>query len=284
MPVLAELKEDIDDLEALREISNVFTEISSLKVKEIKNKFKRSSDFYDDIATIYHIVKIASEEEKMKLAEVTQKKPKKKTVSVAITTSSKFYGSLNYDLLKKFVADVAAFKDDIIVVGSVGRSYIEEQFPNLKVKEYVLFKNEIPTLHETHEFLERLHQYDRVIIYYPKFISVMSQEVGMIDITQSTTNNEEETKEKYLFEPGLDNLLDFFESQVRHILFRRTMLETELARASARLISMSTAEENAISIISDKHIELNKVAKVIRNIQLLESIAGVHNDRKRIKI
>ena len=108
--------------------------------------------------------------------------------------------------------------------------------------------------------MESIREYGKISVYYPKFVSLLTQTVGVIDITQTAAVEEKDLEEEIhiLFEPELKMMLEFFETQVRTLLFLRVMLETNLSRTAARLISMSAAEERADEMIRDKKSQLRK--------------------------
>ena len=70
-------------------------------------------------------------------------------------------------------------------------------------------------------------------------------------------------------------MIKFFDSQVRSILFKRVLLEADLARTAARLLSMSQAEERTDSEIKMKKVALKKVFRSFTNAQLLETFSGI---------
>jgi len=70
-------------------------------------------------------------------------------------------------------------------------------------------------------------------------------------------------------------MVEFFERQVRSLLFLRVLLETDLSRTAARLISMSSAEERANEMMKEKKSQLRKVMTSFINRRLLETFAGM---------
>jgi F0F1-type ATP synthase gamma subunit len=119
--------------------------------------------------------------------------------------------------------------------------------------------------------------YDRVIVYFPKFESLVRQDVGVTDITQTldTGKTVPEDELSILFEPDLSMILEFFRMQVRSLLFLRVLLEADLARTAARLITMSGAEERSTEMMKIKRRELRKLQTSIVNAKLLETFSAM---------
>jgi F0F1-type ATP synthase gamma subunit len=77
-----------------------------------------------------------------------------------------------------------------------------------------------------------------------------------------------------LFEPEVDKILAFFEKQIRTILFSRVILEADLARTAARMVTMNDASERCQDMMKQKHTEYLKVMRSFINRQLLDTFAG----------
>src|SRR5690606_1077397 len=117
----------------------------------------------------------------------------------------------------------------------------------------------------------RLGDFSQVFMFYPTFINTFRQEVGMIDITYQPTVTTTGTLEiGYIFEPDIDALLEFFETQVRLILFNRVLLETKMAQTGARLSKMQRAREEAGVRVKEQRREIHKEEMVIQSMRLLE--------------
>ena len=128
---------------------------------------------------------------------------------------------------------------------------------------------------EIYALLDRVKTYERVFLYHPTFISLMAQTPTVTDITYTADQKSTEEEERaYIYEPELDQILDFFETHVRFLLFRRSLLEVELARTSARLVAMIEAEQRATNLMTEKKQALTKEQKSLTNARLIETIVG----------
>src|SRR3989344_1917027 len=118
---------------------------------------------------------------------------------------------------------------------------------------------------------------DKVIIYYPKYVTLLSQGVGIVDITHTQVLGGKETEDELhiIFEPELAKIIDFFENQVRLMLFRRVLFETDIARTSARMISMSDAEERAEGLIKEKKSQYATAMSNLATLKLLDTFTGL---------
>lgn len=273
MSVISDLKLELGDVVTMKFISSAFTEASAVKLRNIRGAFEANRQFFDEISHVYHLVKLVSSKrpKNIKLA-----KSEDKTLYVAVTSNQRFYGNLNVNIIRSFLSDTERVECDRLVLGSTGKEYLEStKFKNQYSS--LLFAKDFPTKEETSAFLEASTKFSKVILYYPKFVTLITQTVAKVDITQSAKREEVGSEEEIhiIFEPELAAILTFFERQVRSLLFLRVMLEADLSRTAARLLTMSAAEERADQLIKEKKIVLRKVMRSFINNQLLETFAGM---------
>lgn len=273
MPTIADIKLELDDATTLKLISSAYTEASAAHVQKIKSKFETNRQFYDEISHVYHLVRMSGKSTK----PVTVKAPAEpKTLSIAVTSNQRFYGNLNVNIMRGFLEATERAKTDILVLGTTGADFMRSSL-YMKPYEHMIFAHDDPTKEETRAFLDKIMPYDTVMVYYPKFISLVTQTVGVVDITQAVSVSDKAPEDEIhiLFEPEYSNILEFFGRQVRALLFLHVMLEADLSRTAARLITMSSAEERSNELIKGKKSELRKIQMSIANAKLLETFSGM---------
>lgn len=274
MPAIKQIEKEISSIETIRALSGALLEVSAHRIQSLRSDFEHNQRFFDEITELYNIVKVSS------LRSHTDRgnpKPKsmKKTMSVAVTSNKGFYGLLNTRVIEHFLEDIKRRKTDCVVIGQIGKRFFE-QTDYQEQCQYLTFKNDYPTQGETQVFLQKVKEYDQVFLFYPKFVSIFTQDVGIVDITYTPDQEVNPNKKlEHIFEPELSKIVHFFETQVRKLLFMRIMLESELARVSARLMKMSSTEQRAEDMIVDKERELHKEVEILNDIQLLESFSSL---------
>ncbi len=275
MPAVADIKDELNDLTTLKFISSAFTEASAVKIKNIRAAFERNRQFWNEISHVYHLVRLNALKLKRKMAKGTTSSVEK-TLSVAITSNQRFYGNLNINIMKMFVAETAKIKTDLMIVGNTGIEFMCSARLGRPYKS-INFSRDNPDQQEIRSFLDSISEYDKIFVYYPKFVTLLTQTVGVVDITQTASPKGVEPEEEIhlIFEPELSKMIEFFERQIRSLLFLRVMLETDLARTAARLIAMSAAEERADFMIKEKKIQLRKTLTSFVNARLLETFAAI---------
>src|SRR3989344_4740234 len=123
MPVIADLKEDPIDLTTFKYISMAFTEASAVKLRNIRSAFERNARFYEEVTHLYHIIELSAKRATL-TPQISIGPTVKKTLSVAITSNSRFYGALNIEIMKVFLEATKRAESDLIVIGTTGIDYL----------------------------------------------------------------------------------------------------------------------------------------------------------------
>ncbi len=282
MPTIADLKLQLDDALTLSLISSAFTEASAAGLQKIKKQFETNRAFYDEISHVYHLVRASGE--KMAL-ERKNGVPEKKTISVAMTSNQRFYGNLNVNIMRGFLEAMEKENSAVMVIGLTGIDFMKSS-GFVRSYETMMFAKDSPTTDELKSFLDKTTEYDSIFIYYPKFVSLVTQTVGILDITQAIAPTDPTPEEEIhiLFEPEYSKILEFFKRQIRNLLLMHILLEASLSRTSARLLTMSSAEERANDMMKSTKSQLRKIQLSINNARLLETFAGISKWKKKKKL
>jgi len=273
MPNIDELKAELDDALTLKLISQAFTEAAASRLAKIRKNFEKNKQFYEEIKHLYRLVQ--TNENKVH-AQDKKQETEGKNLGVAITSNQRFYGNINISIMRQFTEDMKKKDSDVLVIGNTGRDFMKSAEFGRKYEER-FFAKDYPSEAESKTFLDYIKTYKSVYLYYPKFMSLVRQEVGIIDITEISTSDDKVLEEEVnvLFEPELSQIYEFFETQVRALLFLRVMLEADLARTAARLLTMSGAEERSDEMIKAKKLQLRKIQLSILNTKLLETFSSM---------
>ena len=273
MSALDDLKDEFTDLQTLQMIASSFTEAAAVRIKGIREKFEKNQHFYVELSHVYHLVKLVA----IKKGLVPDGPPEAKLLHVAYTSNQHFYGNIHRRIMETIVGQRKQLGGDLVVIGTTGREFLQVAGKTEGI-QLIHFAKDVPTKEENTSLMTTLKPYTTILVYYPHFISLMRQEVGVLDIAQVLDMGSDiktEDKDTYiLFEPEVDKILEFFERQIRSILFSRVLLEADLARTAARMVSMNEASERAQELMKDKHNEMLKMMRSLINRQLLDTFSG----------
>ena len=268
MPQIEKLKAEIKNEEALYRLAGAFTEVSAAKIGMLKQKFEKNQSFYQEVSDLYRLVKSSSN---------PQKTASKGVLSVAMTTNNRFYGVINLEVMKKFLGETTGPKPERLVIGKIGNAYLQSIGFKEKVEKMVL-ADDVPQMADLEKLLTLSKSYQKVLLYHPRFQTVYTQTPTVTDIAFSPTPTTQKTVEetvRFIFEPELPKIVEFFETQIRAILLKRVLLEVDLSVTASRLQAMSRAEEHALKGLSQRKRQLTKKMHSQINARLLESLGRV---------
>ena len=277
---LTNQRRELEDVKTIRFITSALFDLSAEKINRLRTAFEKNKSFYDDIAYLYHSIKLTASG-RGELPEKTGKVVR--IVSVAFTSNMRFYGAVNSEVIRTFVEHMrSGATSDYMVIGKVGRTLMGN-YPDLeKLPLYYSFENDEPTREEIAQFLKNIVPYTQVLAFYPSFVNVFAQKVAAQDITYAS-QGEPMTKNMeidYIFEPELSKILEFFETRVRYLLFQRVMLESELARTASRLFSMNRAQDRADEEIVVLRRAIRQSIETFNDLRLLESFSMISKWKK----
>jgi ATP synthase F1 gamma subunit len=277
MSEIREKKEQMEAIRAVQYITSAFRDISATELSHYKELFEKNKTFRDEMRELYTIVwRIAASSGKTDILTTQKKKP----VFIAYTTNHHFYGSLNEDVITTLI-QATSVNDDCIIIGETGRSSWYSRKMQRKNVHFISFKEDTPNKEETKNFLRSVSEYPYVYVYYPRFQTVFTQKADMIDITFRPNSSEEKKEAKsnalfseYILEPELQEMLQFFNQQIRYVLFEQILLETQLSRVSARLVKMDAADQNAHNLLQQEGRLLRRAKNSASGRRMLETLVG----------
>ncbi|OGG53758.1 hypothetical protein A2851_02640 [Candidatus Kaiserbacteria bacterium RIFCSPHIGHO2_01_FULL_53_29] len=266
------IRRDLEDYRAAQFITGALQDISAMRMQATRKEFEKNIGFFKDMQQLYRIVKAYAVRT---IPRGKSPKSRKTHLYVAITSNKHFYGTLNRDIIFSLLEKLPDAKGkDCLIVGETGWQYIKDTEHEGRCKR-ILFKDDMPTTQESDALLQRLNGFERVFVFYPKFVNPFRQDVTMVDITETPDlETEKKVSVDYILEPDIPALLTFFETAVRSMLFGHVMLESELARSAARLMKMRNAQERARELATERQARLHKEIGSLADMQLLETFAG----------
>ena len=281
---IREINNQIEEAKALKAITGAYTEIAALKLRRIRQEVISSRSFFTEILNLFSLVrKKASKGSK-------NKKSEQKTAGIILTSNNRFYGHIDADLINFFERNLSkTLKTDIFVIGRGGIQALHlrgfSHFADF------IFKQDLPSPYEISQLVSKIKNYQRILIFYSQFQTVVKQNPKVVDITQQQLSaisyqlSDKEQKKSddwrlttesfFIFEPEVSKILDFFDSQLKQILIEQTFLEAELARTGSRLIFMDQAQNNADEYLEQQEKFLNSAKRSLQNARILEIIGSM---------
>ncbi len=291
---MAQRKLIIEELEALNNIKDLaesYEEIAAIEMQRIRNSVLKTRTFLIDLSDVFVDLKSSYTREvddllkrrkagDRTLQPILQKKGK--ILLVYLSSNAKLYGAVTQNTFRLFISDLKKPEyqnADIVIIGSAGKE-MYEGLENHRNFEYFELPDTKVDIEHIKFLMQKFLQYEKVYVYYGKFGNVVKQSPTETSITgEGIFETEKLTpttrEDRFIFEPSLEKIFRFFETQIMTNLFSQTLLENQLARDVSRVNAM----EQALLNIEEQSKVLNRVKNRLRhtlqNKKQLETISGL---------
>lgn len=292
---MAQRKLIIEELEALNSIKDLaesYEEIAAIEMQRIRDSVLKTRSYLIELSDVFVDLKASYLREVRDLIERRKKGDKNlvpilqkidKTLLVYLSSNGKLYGAVTQQTFKLFIRDLrktTTQKADIVIIGGAGK----EMYDTSDVKRpYEFF--EIPDskvdIKHIKRLMQKFLQYETVVVYYGKFGNVVKQSPVATSITgEDIFENEDNVKpvtreDRFIFEPTLEKIFHFFETQIMTNLFSQTLLENQLARDVSRVNAMEQALLNIQEQSKTLNRAKNRLRHTLQNKKQLETISGI---------
>lgn len=216
-----------------------------------------------------------------------------KSVGLIVVTSNRgLCGGFNAQLLKKVSEYIKSNKDkckiEIITIGNKGKAFVSRYFKEMFVADFPA--NDKLTSYADITSVAKLVQgdfennkYDKIVVFYNKFISTLKQEPSEKQLLPIPNIIEEKIKlndknnsnfTEYKFEPDMNSILDVLLPTVVRIQIYQLLLESNASEQSARMVAMKNATDNASDLIDDLTLTYNSLRQAAITKEITEISAG----------
>lgn len=281
------IEEELAILKSLKLLAQAHEEISTIRMRLARGSVIANRDFLASLSEVFVNVKSAYKKHVQELMEKYKTDNKKmdtksgkngKEILVFLSANNKMYG----DIIPKVFA---LFKEnckkketaDIAIVGKLGKELYDSSDIKRPYKYFEIADYE-KDIEDLKPLISYILPYESVNVFYGKFLNVMTQEAFLFNVTgeESFETGEEGIKEyDFIFEPSIEKVFAFFESQTFFSLFKQTVHEAELARYGSRIKAMELALETINNKLGNLTEKERRVKNLIANKRQLERIAGM---------
>ncbi len=282
------IKEDISELNTLQIVSRAYTEIAAVRVRKTRNSVLLNREFVSALDDVFSDVRSSYASEVLKLGTNMGNKNKitflahnGKTVAVFLSANTGLYGDIIEKTFRMFVNEVKSdpANIEVAIVGKLGLSLFESAFPNHPRTFFDIPDTNI-TPSQIAQLIGHIVQYEEIRVFYPLFKSAINQTPSKYIITAETPISEirarESSKDKYLFEPSLKDILVFFEREIFASLMDQTVRESQLAKYAARIMTLDRSSESIKLNLKKLKLEMVRHEHKQKNRKQLDSISSIN--------
>lgn len=271
------IKQDRELVSTFKLIAQAYQEISLMKINHVRSSVLASRDFLTSLSEVYLDVK-SSYAHQMALHMQEQKSTKKnKTLIVLLSANTKLFGSVVREAFDAF--EKAVTEDmDVMVIGKLGYELFKEHFPS-RSSFYFELSDTTYSVEDLKPILFHILNYEKVIVYHGEYQSILHQGITVSNITGQALFEQgnapvRQAEYQYYFEPSLETILSFFETQIFANLFKQTLDESQLARNASRVKAMEQTMNNLADEEKRLKILQRKMNRKIENKKQIDRYAG----------
>jgi len=279
-----EIQSEIFEMTTLRSLVRAYEEIASYRMKRTRDTVLANRQFLSELNSVFEQVRISYATKVNELAKQKGKPGEEKitflahngkTVTVFLSANTGLYGDIVQSVFDLFVDEVRHDNSEVTIVGKHGLSLLLSEEPDRPYTYFDLPDNAV-TSSDLDEIIKHIVQYEEIHVYYGEFINVIQQKPNKLTISAEISLKDEVAKNKnlYIFEPSLENILMFFETEIFASLFEQSVREGQLAKFASRVMAMDRADVNIAEKLSKLKFEKLRVLHRVANRKQLNTMSG----------
>jgi ATP synthase F1 gamma subunit len=249
-----DIQEEIEQLRGLEVLTQAYEEIASTRMKKTRSEVLSKRDFLAEINAVFEQVRKSYARQVVKLFEkkglrragkITFLAHNGKTAAVFLSANTGLYGEIVRKVFDQFIADVRKEDVEVTIVGRQGLALYLQEEPN---RPYTYF--DLPdygaTSTQIADIIKHIVAYEKINLYHGRFVNVVNQSPTKFTVAAEIELPEGDDGEKdyFIFEPSLEKILMFFETEIFASLFEQSVGESELAKSASRVLAMDKAAAN----------------------------------------
>lgn len=287
MPSLKSIKKRIESVKNTSQITKAMKMVSAAKLRRAQENIVAARPYASKMEEVLQSLAGSVEGDAHPLLEV---RDARKLLLLVITSDRGLCGGFNANLCKaadRYIKEHQSEYEEISIVtlGRKGYDFLKRRhtvaknYPNLISKPN--YQTAALLAQEVIEgYLEE--QYDRVIILFNAFKTVMTQDITFQQILpvqppeQEVTVTDEPAVE-YIYEPSIKDLLGEILPKNIEVQIFKAMLESVAGEHGARMTAMDSASKNASEMIGKLTLQYNRARQAAITTELMEIISGAES-------
>lgn len=278
-----QLASQTQSLEVLKNVALAYSRIASVRIRRERESVLSNRLFQSEVAAVFKEVLASYARQAKKLLKdrggeggVTFLSHNGKTVAVFISANTGLYGDIVQRTFELFRQEIETSSEvEVTIVGRLGRSLYLGLYPD---RPYTYF--DLPDWEATQEDLaevvRHIVQYEKIHVYFGRFENIAYQSPDKTEIAAETPLAElGEEKTKFYFEPTLEEILQFFETEIFASVFEQVVRESQLAKFASRMMAMDQASVNIKRRLALMQLEDLRRSHRRENRRQLNSLASI---------
>ena len=278
-----EIRTKIKSVQNTRKITKAMEMVAASKMRKAQERMRTARPYGEKIRNVAAHISHANPEYRHPF--LIARDTVKRVGVIVITTDKGLCGGLNTNVLRQVVNNMKQWETegeefDVCCIGNKGFSFMQRMGAN--VVSHVVGLGDKPHMEKLIGALKVMldayvaDRFDRLIIFYNKFVNTMKQEAVMEQLLPLSGERlgVPTGSWDYIYEPEAKTVLDQALSRYIEALIYQAVSENMASEQSARMVAMKSASDNAGDVIDELTLIYNKSRQAAITKELSEIVGG----------
>ena len=283
MPGSKEIRTKIKSVQNTRKITKAMEMVAASKMRKAQQRMRAARPYAEKIRNVAAHMSHANPEYRHPF--LVERDTVKKVGIIVVTADKGLCGGLNTNVLRMALSKMREWESqgesfEVCCIGNKGLGFMQRLGAN--VVSHVVGLGDKPHMERLIGALKIMldgyaeDRFDRLEIFYTKFINTMKQEPVMEQLLPLSGERlgAPEGSWDYIYEPDAKSVLDQTLTRYIEALIYQAVTENMASEQSARMVAMKAASDNAGSVIDELTLIYNKSRQAAITKELSEIVAG----------
>ncbi len=280
MPTIRELRRRIRDVENVSRVTKAMQTIAASKMRRAQRQVVSGRPYSERIRAVLADLAAQAKVEDRLTVPMLERRPVERTTMLLITPDRGLCGGLVSNVLRAAGEAIERSESPVrvIAVGRKGQSFVVDGHGEL---DMALSLGDRPELADTvpiaHTIISGYEagNVDRVLLTHARFVSAAVQEPVVRELLPVEPAELEPGEDVgYIYEPDAAGVLDALLPRYVEMEVHQAVLEAVASEHSARMVAMRNATDNAVELVEDLTLEMNKARQAMITGELLDIVGG----------
>jgi len=283
MPGSKEIRTKIKSVQNTRKITKAMEMVAASKMRKAQDRMRAARPYGEKIRNVAAHISHANPEYRHPF--LVERDTVKKVGIIIITTDKGLCGGLNTNIqrlalnkIKEWEAEGESF--EVCCIGNKGLGFMQRLGAN--IVSQVTQMGDRPQMEKLIGSIKVMldgytqDRFDRLMIFYTKFINTMKQEPVMEQLLPLSGDKlgAPEGAWDYIYEPEAKVVLDQVLMRYVEAIIFQALSENMASEQSARMVAMKSASDNAGNVIDELTLIYNKTRQAAITKELSEIVGG----------
>ena len=293
MPSLIDLRRRVRSVKNTQQITKAMKMVAASKLRRAQERLMGARPFAIQMQRVLGSLAGRVDASIHPLLNAREPSPDGRTLVIVVTGDKGLCGGFNTSIIKGASAVVLASPQpcSLGLIGRKGRDFFGRRAFTVLFEQVNIFQRltfaDAQSIAKTAMDGFTSEEFDRVVVVYNEFKSVMTQKVvvdQLLPIPRAEVEGDAATRTAppgqlvnltdYLYEPSAQEIFNQLLPRYVEVQVYRALLESNAAFFAAQMTAMDTATKNSAEMIASLTLYMNKVRQAAITREIIEVVSG----------